>query len=135
MSKKVVYDAENSSDNAIKQRLFDVKSHKFNGSNTEMAEILGVTPSELSHIINGTRGIGLKIIKLVGDNMKDISLTWLITGRGEMTIRDDKYVNSIEKEQIEKLKSEIDRANQYIETLRDNIILLKEKMQWDEKKN
>lgn len=131
MQKKLYFNRIDSSDEAIKLRIIDIRRIVFDGNNTQMAEFLGVTPSELSHAINGNKGIGMKFIKLIADKITDIDLNWLITGRGNIYVAK----NTRQSEQLDKIKHDLDIAYRLVDTLSENIKLLKERQQWhDEQK-
>ncbi len=50
----------------------------------QMAEILEINPSNISHILSGRSLPGAGMLKSIGEAFPDISLDWLITGNGNM---------------------------------------------------
>ena len=51
---------------------------------TKFAAMIGVSASTISHILAGRNKPGFDIINSIAEVFPDISLTWLITGKGPM---------------------------------------------------
>lgn len=82
-------------------RIKDVTASKF-------AEMLGVQPSNISHILSGRNKPSLDFIIKVVEAFPDISLDWLIFGKGNMYSQ----MNAISAEkEIEQLKLEVEKLN------------------------
>lgn len=62
------------------------KATKANGTN-ELAEILGVEPGTVSNWKNGRNRPSYETIFTLRE-LKEINLHWLLTGKGEMYLRD-----------------------------------------------
>jgi len=82
-------------------RIKDVTASKF-------ADMIGVQPSNISHIISGRNKPSLDFIIKVVEAFPDISLEWLMFGKGNMYSQMN--VISAEKE-IEQLKLEVEKLN------------------------
>lgn len=66
-------------------------------SSVSFAENIGVKQSTLSHILNGRNKPSLDVIMKVHQYYNDVSLDWLLYGRGDMTNQnsDAEYVNDV----------------------------------------
>ena len=67
---------------------------------TKFATLIGVSASTISHILAGRNKPGFDIINSIAEVFPDISLTWLITGKGPM------YTGGIPEKQIKKALEE-----------------------------
>lgn len=82
-------------------RIKDVTASKF-------ADMLGVQPSNISHIISGRNKPSLDFVVKVVEAFPDISLEWLIFGKGNMYSQ----MNAIAAEkEIQELKQEVEKLN------------------------
>ncbi|MDX5320660.1 MAG: helix-turn-helix domain-containing protein [Bacteroidota bacterium] len=52
-------------------------------SKSEMAELLGVSLAQLSHISSGRNKPGLELVQKICTHFPDISAKWLLTGQGQ----------------------------------------------------
>ncbi|PXZ45300.1 MULTISPECIES: helix-turn-helix domain-containing protein [Sanguibacteroides] len=63
---------------------------------TKFAAMIGVSASTISHILAGRNKPGFDIINSIAEVFPDISLTWLITGKGPM------YTGSVPEQPMKK---------------------------------
>lgn len=124
-----------SDDEAIKLRILSIRSELFSGNNAQMAERLNITPSELSHTISGKRGIGLKIIKLIAENVPEVDINWLVIGRGKMVIDDNNTTcvsddeSAFNSSKMALVEDELKKAHDQIDILINSLKLLQERCQ------
>lgn len=69
----------------------DVTASKF-------ADMIGVQPSNISHILSGRNKPSLDFVMKVSETFPDISLEWLMFGRGSMFIHDETQDANIESD-------------------------------------
>lgn len=82
-------------------RVKDVTASRF-------ADLIGVQPSNISHIISGRNKPSLDFVVKVVENFPDISLEWLMFGKGEMFTNDKQkgVVNISEMNSGERINEE-----------------------------
>lgn len=82
-------------------RVKDVTASRF-------ADLIGVQPSNISHIISGRNKPSLDFVVKVVENFPDISLEWLMFGKGEMFTSDKQkdVVNLSEMNSGERINDE-----------------------------
>jgi transcriptional regulator with XRE-family HTH domain len=64
------------------QRVSEVLESLFGGSETEMAERIGVSQSTVSRIVNGQRNPGPKVLRAIA-TLPGVSPDWVLRGKGE----------------------------------------------------
>lgn len=100
-----------------------LKSNGYGGRNAFEREI-GVSEGYLS---KKAKGIGSDIMEKISERFPELSIEWLVTGRGSMFIQEqesyDSAINEQNEELIEKLQSELKEA--YTEIGRLNMELNK----------
>ncbi len=93
-------------------KLLDVKDV----TASKFAEMIGVQPSNISHIISGRNKPSLDFILKVIETFPDISLDWLITGKGNMhkigVEEQDKIQKNLEIKIEEKNESILEQTKQ-----------------------
>lgn len=85
------------------QLLLDIKDV----TASKFATMIGVQPSNISHILSGRNKPSLEFISKVVQAFPDISLDWLILGKGNMY----NQINSPTIDEISLLKKEIEKIN------------------------
>lgn len=83
----------------MKERIARIIQYK-NLTNAQFAKYIGVQPSNVTHILNGRNKPSLDFLLKIIDCFPEISLEWLILGKGEMLIRaETQSVKSVSGEQ------------------------------------
>ena len=77
---KHIYICEMDQLNARVLYLMEVKSL----SKSQLARILEISPSIMSHIASGRNKVGVEVLQKLIDAFPDISASWLLTGNGSM---------------------------------------------------
>ena len=71
----------------------------------DLASLLDVQRSNISHILNGRNKPGALFIEKLLNSFPDLNARWLLTGQGNMT-EDNKYNEPIQKIEKEKVAEE-----------------------------
>ncbi|MGB1041526.1 MAG: hypothetical protein ACPGVD_11675 [Flavobacteriales bacterium] len=86
----------------------------------EFASFIGYsTVNSLHGILNGNRQLSVKVIRHIVANCPDLSIKWLLTGKGEMLIPQKEVPNNLKEEYL-KLVKENSNLKTRIITLLDN---------------
>lgn len=115
-----------SNENLVRLRLIKYLEYK-RFKNIDVSRTMKINQQNISNYINGTRKLSVDFIQQFVDKYNDISVEWLITGKGNMlkseykqndklshvnegSVYEKKYIDRLENE-IEFLRSQLD--NQY----------------------
>lgn len=75
------------------ERIREIRKAFFNDSNLDFANYMGEKPSTTSGWVSGKRGIGKSVIDKITSKLPYINPTWLLTGEGDMTIKEKQQEN------------------------------------------
>ena len=78
-------------------------------SSARFAEVIGVQPSSISHILSGRNNPGFDFIHKILTNYPSINAEWLITGKGAMLKEDNRQGNLFFDEFAVQNKSDSDK--------------------------
>jgi transcriptional regulator with XRE-family HTH domain len=87
---------------------------KFKGlKQQEVAEMFDVSRQYINGIITGKDSMGMNLVRKLLDKFPDLNADWLLTGRGEMLIKDD---------------SRKDYQNNKLDTIMQRLSMVEEKL-------
>ncbi len=86
-------------ENAINKRVIEILKY-FNLSGNEFAKRIRIPQTTFSNIINRDSDIKASIIESIANQFEDISIEWLITGKGEMLLSDENKPKEENKQAI-----------------------------------
>lgn len=87
---------------------------------TRVAQILGVHPLSAAHSINKAQKISVKVIMAIWELNPDLNLNWVLTGKGEMFLSEEKMILQEEQEKYKKKGGQ---------SLDDEILMLKKRLE------
>lgn len=80
-------------ENAVNQRIREILKIK-KMTNRSLAKVLGMPETTLNSKLNGQNRIDMDTFCVICDALPDISIEWLLTGRGDMFRRNETTVNN-----------------------------------------
>ncbi|MBI1306077.1 MAG: hypothetical protein GC181_05625 [Bacteroidetes bacterium] len=74
---------------------------------SEFAKTVNVSPSIMSHISSGRNKVGLDLVQKLCAHFPQLSIVWLLTGKGKMKNEDDGLTLEAVKQEAEILKQRL----------------------------